>query len=112
MKLEHSSDTVSISNGAVNFSTGLHYGTIIMDDLINEGGEKDMMGLYEVIAVDTKKGVKLLHSDVVATDGDKAKMKVAFGFEKEVPEHVEFFVRCIGQWESRKPKEVRIVKED
>jgi len=84
----------------------------IEDDLINQGGEKDMMGLYEVYVVDTKKGKLLFHNDIVAKSEDKAKLRVAMGQSPDIPDDVEFFVNCIGQWESKKPREVKIVKEN
>ena len=73
--------------------------------------DKDMMGLYEVYVVDTKKGKLLIHNDIVAKNEDKAKLRVAMGHGTDIPDDVEFFVHCIGTWESRKPKEVKIVKE-
>ena len=81
-------------------------------EIMNQGGEKDMMGLYEVYVVDTKKNTKVLVNDIIAKNEERAKMTVCNGFDAPVPEECEFFVRCIGQWESRKPKEVKIVKEE
>jgi len=83
-----------------------------------KGGEKDMMGLYEVYVVNTKKegGVPYL---IFAKNEDTAKLKCArkalhagVGELDEEENDLEYFVRCIGQWKSKKPKEVKIVKEE
>lgn len=83
-------------------------------DLINEGGEKDMMGLYEVYVVDTKAKHVVTNDRVIAKDADKAKLSVAAKLspQSEFPENLEFFVRCIGEWRDERPKEVKIVKEE
>jgi len=73
---------------------------------------KNMMGLYDVYVVDTKKGKVIIHNEVVAKDEDKARIRVAIGHTIDlVPDSIEFFVRCIGTWEDKKPREVKIVKE-
>ena len=102
-----SSDTCSILSTPYTTSG-------LADFMINKGGEKDMMGLYELDIVDTKKH-KLIEYAVrrIARGEIKAKMMVAKDYNLDLEnEYLEIFVRCIGQWESRKPKEVKIVKED
>lgn len=90
--------------------------TSINGDLTVTGkikGGKDMMGLYEVNVVDTKKNEEVAENiRVIARDEDKAKM-MALGEIGKIfnIDNCTFFVRCIGQWESKKPKEVKIVKE-
>lgn len=78
---------------------------------LKEANKMAQMGLFEVYVVDAKKGKLLIHNDIVAKNEDKAKLRVAMGHGTDIPDDVEFFVRCIGTWESRKPKEVKIVKE-
>jgi len=102
-----SSDTCSILSTAYTTSG-------LADFMTNKGGEKDMMGLYEIDVVDTKKH-EIIESGMmtIAKDETRAKMRVAKTYNLDLDnEYLEFFVRCIGQWESRKPKEVKIVKEE
>ena len=101
-----SSDTCSMLSTAYTASG-------LADFMTKKGGEKDMMGLYEVNVVDTKKNQEVLENlRVIAKDEDKAKMFAVTELGKPLDiENHQFFVRCIGQWESRKPKEVKIVKE-
>lgn len=73
--------------------------------------DKNMMGLYEVTAINTKENKELFCNRVIANSEDKAKIKAAKGFDKDIPDEVEFFVCLVGQWEEKKPKEVKIVKE-
>ena len=105
-------DTISSANCSI-VSTG-YTPNSFFDYMTNKGGEKDMMGLYELDIVDTKKH-KLIEYAVrrIARGEIKAKMMVAKDYNLDLEnEYLEIFVRCIGQWESRKPKEVKIVKEE
>jgi len=75
-------------------------------------GGNDMMGLYEVYVVNTKKQ-NVHHQKVFAKDEVGARVKALrmadpIGFPDD---DVEIFVNLIGQWTSKKPKEVKIVKE-
>jgi len=78
---------------------------------LKEANKMAQMGLYEVVVVDTKKRKIIVKNIVIARNEDKAKMKVVIGHATDISDDVEFFVRCIGAWEDRKPKEVKIVKE-
>ena len=108
-----------------NTTTGISNGYVYVDNMaklypmpelgdgitIKNERSKDMMGLYEVYIVETKTP-KVLESDtVIAKNEERAKIKVAVRFGEYDSDYIEFFVRCIGQWESKKPKEVKIVKE-
>lgn len=75
-------------------------------------GGNDMMGLYEVNVVDTKKNEEVAENiRVIAKDEDGAKMMALEEIGKTLDiNRVVFFVRCIGTWESKKPKEVKIVQ--
>lgn len=84
------------------------------DFMTNKGGEKDMMGLYEVAVVNIKTNTQLGTETAIAKTEDGAKLKVIglLDIFHEEPDELEFFVRCVGQWESKRPKEVKIVKEE
>lgn len=74
--------------------------------------KKDMMRLYQVYIVDTKKNIVLHTPTIIAKSEDKAKMKaVRLGDVDVENEYIEIFVQVVGEWESKKPKEVKIVKE-
>ena len=87
----------------------------IEDDLINKGGEKDMMGLYEIYGVDTKRNVLVDRLTFVAKDETKAKMKFlhnsSLGNNVDA-DNLELFTLLIGEWKDEKPREVKIVKEE
>lgn len=90
--------------------------TLINGDLTVSGQikeVKDMLGLYEVYVIDTKAKHIVTNDRLIAKDEDKAKLQVAASLnpQSDFPENLEFFVRCIGQWEDKRPKEVKIVKE-
>jgi len=76
-------------------------------------GGNDMMGLYEVNVVDTKKNEEVAENiRVIAKDEDRAKMVALTEIGKSFDiDNCEFFVLCIGTWESKRPKEVKIVKQ-
>ncbi|KKN72805.1 hypothetical protein LCGC14_0406600 [marine sediment metagenome] len=80
---------------------------------LKEANKMAQMGLYEVNVVNTKKNEEVEENiRVIAKDEDRAKMVALTEIGKSFDiDNCEFFVRCIGQWESKKPKEVKIVKE-
>lgn len=87
------------------------YPELVRGEKINERS-KDMMGLYEVYVVNTKTQ-SVHHQKVFAKDEVGARVKALrtadpIGFPDD---NVEIFVNLIGQWEDKKPKEVKIVKE-
>jgi len=87
-------------------------GIRIEDDLINQGGEKDMVGLYEVTVVNTKTNEFILKHTVVAKDATRAQMKTVRRQDIDITnDDIKFFVRMVCEWESKKPKEVKVVKE-
>lgn len=78
-----------------------------------KGGEKDMMGLYQVYIVDTKKNIVLHTPVIIAKSEDRAKMKAVKLDDIDMDnDYIEVFVDLVGQWGSKKPKEVKIVKEE
>lgn len=80
---------------------------------LKEANKMAQMGLYEVNVVDTKKNEEVAENiRVIARDEDKAKMVALTEIGKSFDiDNCTFFVRCIGVWEDKKPKEVKIVKE-
>lgn len=95
-------------------STPYFSGWNIYDDIMkNKKEDKDMMGLYEVAIVNTK--TKEFFCDkFIATSNSSAERRMF----KEFPEtmnwdddYVKVFTHCIAEWEDKKTKEVKIVKE-
>jgi len=81
---------------------------------LKEANKMAQMGLYDVNAVDMKKAIAFDRFRVIAKDESQAKLKAAKLFGNEVDlgdDNVVVFVQLLGQWQSEKPKEVKIVKE-
>ena len=74
---------------------------------------KEMMGLYEVAAINTKTNEFFCDKFIAKTSGSAERKLI-----KEYPEidkwdedYLLIYHQIIHEWESRKPKEVKIVKE-
>ncbi len=83
---------------------------------LKEANKMAQMGLFEVYVVDTKNR-KYMSNVLIAKDESAAKLKQAQGLQRWLDDNkvnedfIEYFVRAIGVWEDKKPKEVKIVKE-
>jgi len=94
-------------------STGISNGYVYVDGGLTviekiKGG-KDMMGLYEVYVVETKKQLFAV-DQIIAKEARIAERKTNIPDDYNLDDCV-FFTKLIGEWESKKPKEVKIVKE-
>ncbi len=101
-------------NKLVTASTPYFYGWDIYDDIMkNKKKDKDMMGLYRVYAVDTKLNEELGEVRVIAKTSQRAVMKSQNKFIDDAADNddIEFWTELVFEWESKKPKEVKIVKE-
>ena len=83
---------------------------------LKEANKMAQMGLFEVYVVDTKNR-KYMSNILIAKDESAAKLKQAQGLQRWLDDNkinedfIEYFVRTVGIWKDKKPKEVKIVKE-
>jgi len=106
---------VSYIESSIQFNPGKY--TIcndFADEMIKKINERsrDMMGLYEIYVVDKKNKVFVGKETVISDDIARAIMIATKRMEVDVEnENLTMEAKMIMQWESKKPQEVKIVKE-